>query len=102
MLSERAQFPDDRGNGVEAGIQDMLERMQTGRWRVFKSCHDWFEEFRSYHRKDGKIVKEREDILSASRYGLMMLRYAQPKSDPPKRLDRYYRVRKKIGSWMSA
>lgn len=102
MLSERAQFPDDRGNGVEAGIQEMLERMQTGRWRVFRSCHDWFEEFRSYHRKDGKIVKEREDILSASRYGLMMLRYAQPKSDPPKKLDRYSRVRKKIGSWMSA
>lgn len=30
-----------------------------------------------YHRKDGRIVKECDDLLSATRYGLMMLRYAR-------------------------
>jgi hypothetical protein len=64
MLPERATF-DDGTNGVEAGVSDMLDRMQTGRFKVFSNCNDWFEEFRLYHRKDGKIVKERDDLLSA-------------------------------------
>lgn len=76
MLPERATF-DDGTNGVEAGIADMLDRMQTGRWKVFSTCTNWFEEFRLYHRKDGKIVKERDDVISASRYALMMKRFAE-------------------------
>ena len=64
------------GNGVEAGVMDMLDRMQTGRWKVFSHLSDWFEEFRMYHRKDGKIVKEMDDLISASRYAYMMKRFA--------------------------
>lgn len=75
MLPERATFVDG-GNGVEAGVIDMLDRMQTGRWKVFSTCGGWFQEFRLYHRIDGLIVKERDDRISASRYGLMMLRKA--------------------------
>lgn len=45
MLPERATF-DDGTNGVEAGLADMLDRMQTGRWKVFSTCTHWFEEFR--------------------------------------------------------
>jgi hypothetical protein len=33
---------------------------------------------RMYHRKDGRIVKERDDVMSASRYALMMIRFAKP------------------------
>ena len=54
----------------------MLDRMQTGRWRVFSTCTNWLEERRLYHRKDGKIVKERDDTISASRYAMMMKRFA--------------------------
>ncbi|TGQ89448.1 DNA packaging protein [Mesorhizobium sp. M2D.F.Ca.ET.185.01.1.1] len=75
MLPERATW-EDGGNGVEAGVTEMLDRMQSGRWKVFDTCFDWLEERRLYHRKDGKIVKERDDVLSASRYALMMLREA--------------------------
>lgn len=75
MLRERAQF-EDGTNGVEAGIQEMLKRMQTRQLRVFKHLEDWFEEFRDYHRKDGLIVKERDDLMAATRYGLMELRHA--------------------------
>lgn len=78
LLPERATF-DDGTNGVEAGLSDMLTRMQTGRWKVFRTCGEWIEEFRLYHRKDGKIVKERDDVLSASRYALMMKRFATTK-----------------------
>jgi len=76
MLPEKAEW-EDGGNGVEAGVADMLDRMFTGRWKVFSTCKHWLEERRLYHRKDGKIVKERDDMISASRYALMMLRFAE-------------------------
>lgn len=58
---------------------DMLDRMQTGRLKVAEHLADWWEEFRLYHRKDGKVVKEGDDLMSATRYGLMMLRHAKVK-----------------------
>lgn len=83
MLPIHAQF-EDGTNGLEAGITDMYERMDTGRWKVFAHLADWFEEFELYHRKDGLIVKLNDDLLSASRYALMMKRFAKTK--PTKRL----------------
>lgn len=76
MLPDRATF-EEGGNSVEAGIMEMLDRMQTGRWKVFSNITDWFEEFRLYHRKDGKVVKEMDDLISASRYAMMMKRFAR-------------------------
>lgn len=81
MLRKQAQF-EDGSNGVEAGVMDMLQRMQTGRFKVFAHLQDWFEELRLYHRKDGKIVKEMDDLLSASRYALMCKRFAITKPIP--------------------
>lgn len=78
MLPDKATF-DDGTNGVEAGLSDMLQRMQTGRWKVFSGCSEWFEEFRLYHRDDGKVVKERDDVICGSRYALMMKRFAETK-----------------------
>lgn len=75
MLPMRATF-EDGSFGVEAGVAQMLDRMQTGRFKVFEHVADWFEEFRLYHRKDGLIVKEGDDLISATRYGMMMLRHA--------------------------
>ena len=83
MLKDRATHAPDPGkpegsggNGVEAGLSDMLDRMQTGRFKVFAGLDGWLQEFRLYHRKDGRVVKERDDLLSATRYGLMMKRKA--------------------------
>ncbi len=86
MRPENAKFPEPTDNksvntkqsltSVEAGVQEMLTRMLAGTWKVFDHLNDWFEEFRLYHRKDGKIVKERDDLMSASRYGLMDIRFA--------------------------
>src|SRR6185436_5907803 len=72
MLHEHAQF-EDGSVSVEAGLMDMLDRMQTGRFKVFKHLNDWWEEFRLYHRKDGKVVKEGDDLMAATRYALMMV-----------------------------
>lgn len=76
MIPEKATFPDG-SNGFEAGIMEMLDRMETGRWKVFNTCAYWIEEFRLYHRKDGLVVKIRDDTISASRYAMMMRRYAK-------------------------
>lgn len=75
MMQERATFVDGT-NGLEAGLMEMLDRMQTGRWKVFATCGCWLEEYRMYHRKDGLVVKLLDDVISASRYGMMMIRYA--------------------------
>ena len=86
MLKDKATHAPDHsrrekegegGNGVEAGLMDMLDRMQTGRLKVAKHLNDWFDEFRLYHRDDGKVVKLGDDLMSATRYGLMMLRHAK-------------------------
>jgi phage terminase large subunit-like protein len=76
MHHEHATF-ENGSNSLEAGVLEMLDRMRTNRWKVFASCAMWFEEFRSYHRKDGKIVDALDDLLCASRYAMMMRRFAR-------------------------
>ena len=62
----------------------MDERMSTGKWKVAAHLNPWFEEYREYHRVKGLIVKVRDDIMSASRIGMMMRRYGKrlPTFDP--------------------
>lgn len=80
MLSDPAA--DEQGSrSVEGSIADMLTRMKTGRLKVAEHLNDWFEEFRMYHRKDGLVVKERDDLMSATRYACMMLRHATTEPD---------------------
>jgi len=77
MLGQHATFPDGTVS-VEAGILEMQQRMETGRWKVFSNLSEWFEEYRSYHRENGEIIKLDDDLLCASRYGMMMRRFAKP------------------------
>ena len=79
MMFEHAQF-EDGSTSVEAGVLQMLDRMRGGRWKVFKDANTaWLDEFRTYHRdaKTGLIVKEADDAISASRYGMMSLRHGR-------------------------
>lgn len=76
MLPNKATY-EDGTYGLEAGVAEMLQRMQSRRLRVFSHLNDWFEEFRMYHRKDGQIVPMMDDLLSATRYAMMMRRYAK-------------------------
>lgn len=76
LLSDFAKFADG-GYGLEAGIMMMLQYMQGGRFKVFRHIADFFEEMRLYHRKDGVIVKVREDLISSVRYAMMMRRFAE-------------------------
>lgn len=75
MMMEQASH-EEGGNSVEAGILDLLERMITGRLKIFDHLDDVRQELRLYHRDKGKIVKLMDDLLDAIRYGRMMLRFA--------------------------
>jgi hypothetical protein len=104
MLPEHAQFEPAASDAetkqsvvsVEAGLQEMLTRMTTGRFKVFSTCQKWLGEFRMYHRKDGVVVKLLDDVISASRYGMMMLRYAE--TEPKKAAD-WAGLRKERSNW---
>jgi hypothetical protein len=93
MLMHKASNPPtpgqkegEGGNSVESSIMDMVERMETGRFKVFKICTLWAQEVRMYHRDQrGKIVKQADDLISASRYGCMMLRHARTPSVLPRK-----------------
>ncbi len=92
MLTERATFPDGT-NGLEAGVMQMLERMQTGKFKVFRSASNFIAEARMYHRKDGLIVKVNDDTISAARYAYMMRRYASSKPrDTKLRINRNWKT----------
>jgi phage terminase large subunit-like protein len=60
-------------NNIEPGIMNMLQRMETGRLKVFPHLNEWFKEFRQYHRKDGKIYPLNDDLMSATRYGVQAI-----------------------------
>lgn len=76
MLATHAQWADG-SNSVWAGIVELQNRMESGRFKVFSTCADWFDEYRSYHMEDGKIVAIDDDLLSATRYAIMMRKYAR-------------------------
>lgn len=59
-------------NAVDAGIMAMLERMRSGRLKVFNTCGMWVTEFRRYARdENGKIIKKNDHLLDAARYAVM-------------------------------
>lgn len=78
MMREHATF-EDGGHGFEAGIIGLLERMKSGRFKVFRHLEGFFAEFDIYHRKDGRVVKEDDDLISATRVACMAKRFARPR-----------------------
>ena len=77
MLHEHAVWPDG-STSTEAGILEMQQREQNGKLKYAAHLSELLEERRFYHRKDGQIVKIKDDILSAIRVAIMMKRFARP------------------------
>jgi hypothetical protein len=73
--------------------------LESGRFKVFDHLNDWWEEFRLYHRRNGKVFKENDDILAATRYACMSLRFAET-TQPLRRSQRRYGGGG--GGWMAA
>lgn len=59
-------------NAVESGVYKVWQLLATGLLKVFKSCRQWWDEFRIYRRDEkGKIVKEKDHLMDSMRYGIM-------------------------------
>ena len=70
-----ATHAENKGGGyhTEPAIEEMCGYMKRGAFYVASHLSEWAEEFLSYHRnEDYKIVKLRDDLLSATRYAFMM------------------------------
>lgn len=76
MMGSHATFSEG-GYSTEAGILEMLTRMRDGRFKIAAHLDDFWTEFRSYHRKEGQIVKLSDDLLSATRIAVMARRFAK-------------------------
>lgn len=92
MLPTHATF-ESGGYSTEAGVLEMELRFTTGRLKVAEHLTDWFDEYDQYARKDGNIVKKNDDIMSATRIGIMARRFARPVilggTKPDRRLQGY-------------
>jgi phage terminase large subunit-like protein len=81
MMAEPATHASMKGAAavsLEGGVKEIDLRERNGKWKVSRSCICYLEERRLYHRKDGEIVRLRDDTLSAARYGMMMRRSFKP------------------------
>lgn len=68
-LGVNMQLPD---KSVDAGIQLVLNRIGTGKFKVFSTCQKWLEEYRLYrYGEDQKIVKRNDHLMDATRYGVI-------------------------------
>ena len=66
---------ENKGGGyhTEPAIEEMCGYMKRGAFSVASHLSEWAEEFLSYHRnEDYKIVRLRDDLISATRYAFMM------------------------------
>ena len=81
MMPEPASHPGVTGQAaysLEAGVAEIDQRERAGKWKIARGMLCYLEERRLYHRKDGEIVRLRDDTLAAARYGYMMRRYFRP------------------------
>ena len=74
-------------HAVEAGIFAVEQMMYGGKLKAFNSLSHWYSELRGYHRREGKVVKERDHAMDAMRYLVMsglgiMRRQATPPKEP--------------------
>jgi len=69
------------GIKIEPGIVAMSNRIKDRRLRVFNTLPEWFQEYRQYHLKDGKIVDREDDFLASTRYLTQSIRHAILEND---------------------
>ena len=88
-------------NGVESGLYSVWNRMSTGRLKVFKSMVGWLGEFRLYRRDDkGRVVKENDHLMDATRYLDSRIQNMTVKPAPPSEIKRYTNHAEMNQSWM--
>jgi phage terminase large subunit-like protein len=79
MLPTHATFAAG-GYSFTAGIDEIADRMQTNRFKVLDIPEnvEWMNEYGAYHREKGQVVKEFDDLMSATRQAIMAKRHGRP------------------------
>lgn len=68
----------EANNAREAGISAVYSRLSTGRLKVFKTLHNWSEEYSLYIREeDGSVKKETDHLMDAMRYLVIDMNHAK-------------------------
>jgi hypothetical protein len=58
-------------NSVEAGIMKLVDRLTSGRLKIFRSCSNLLQEMRLYRRDEkGRVVKDFDHLIDALRYAV--------------------------------
>jgi phage terminase large subunit-like protein len=79
MLPSHAANHGSKNNSVEPALDEIREMMFSGKMTIGIQNTELIEEMRNYHRdEDFKIVKQRDDLVSALRYAIMMRRSGRP------------------------
>ena len=79
MLEKWALNHGTTNYSVEPALQEIREFMFAGKLTIAGHNHELLEELRGYHRDDNfKLVKVRDDLISAFRYAVMCRRHGKP------------------------
>jgi len=65
-------------NSVESGIMKVSSMLTQGKLKFFPNTYNLQNEYLTYHRDDGNIVKENDHALDALRYLVVSLPWAKP------------------------
>jgi phage terminase large subunit-like protein len=75
MLPRHATNHGTQHNNIEPALEEMRDLMFAGKLTIASHNNELLDELRNYHRDENfRIVKQREDLVSALRYAIMMRR----------------------------
>ena len=82
MMSRHAFNHGTQQFNIEPALEEMREMMFAGKLTIAGHNSELLEELRTYHRdEDFRIVKQRDDLVSALRYAIMMRRSGRTRSE---------------------
>ena len=82
MMASHAVNHGTKQNNIEPALQEIRELMFAGKLTIASGNNELLEEMRHYHRdEDYRIVKQRDDLISAMRYAMMMKRQGRAPSE---------------------
>jgi Terminase RNaseH-like domain len=82
MMADHAVNHGTKTNAVEPALEEMRQMMFEGKLTIAGHNNELIEELRNFHRDENfKIVKQRDDLVSALRYAIMMRRHGKMLDD---------------------
>ena len=73
---------EEGSNKVENGLVEVRQRMATGRLKIARHLSELWKEKQVYrYGEDLKPIKQKDDLMDAMRYAIIMLRYSVSEYD---------------------